>query len=264
MKKQIRLQFLTDEGIAQLKSNFQSNIDKYTSNDHSYFENFLNKNHYLIDSKYVIEDFTENLVYTGNNDYDDFENTKLLYDSMKHLPDYIMMDDRLWAAITHTFMWNYILKRRNNDIFIDDKNKQYNNIFNSFFTHTKNGKKRGTFVNCVSRLWWAGRLSYDNSKENPYELSEELFKKGFASTIVPFSSSNLMGREETRKALLSTVQTLRISQNIDVKRDDLIFGIRYLNLISGSSMLDTMSCTEIKNSLLHFYNNYYNKEKANN
>ena len=260
MAKQIRLKFLTDEGIAQLKANFPNNIEKYLSNDQNYFLNFFEKNHYLVESKYVIDDFTDKLVYTGINDYDDFENTKLIYDSMKNLPDHIMMDDRLWASITHTFMWNYVLKRRKEEIFIEDQKKQYNNLFNSFFTHTKNGKKRGTFVNCVSRMWWAGRLSYDNTRENPYELSEELFKKGFASTIVPFSSSNLVGREETRKALLSTIKTLRTVENIDVKRDDLTFGIRYLNLISGSSMLDTMSYEDIKNSLMNFYKNYYNKK----
>ncbi len=250
MAKEIRLKYLTDNGLAQLKEAFDSNIEYYKSKDQQYFLNYLNTNGYLQDTSYVIEDFTDKLIFTEDLDKDDLNNIKILYTAMKDIPTYVMMEDRFWAAQNHTIMWDYITKR--SEGFRKESKDQRNKLYNSFFTHTKNGKKRGTYVNCVSRLWWAGKLSYDESRENPFELTEELCKTGFASTIVPFSSSNITGRDESRKAILTVVKELREQGKI-VKRDDITYGLKYLNLIAGSSMLDVMSFDEIVELLRRYY-----------
>lgn len=250
----LTLKYLTDDGLADLKASFDKNLDKYITNDQNYFLDYLNKNEYLQDSIYTIEDFRERLVYTNNSDKDDFENIKVIYESMKTLPAYIMMDDRFWSAFNHTVMWDYVLKR--SEGFKEGVNNQRDKIFNSFFTHTRHGKKRGTYVNCVSRLWWAGRLTYDKDRDNPFELTEELCKKGFASTIIPFSSSNITGCEKSRKALLDAIRDLRIN-NIDVKRDDITNGLKYLNCVAGSTLIDLMQYSELKELISNFYNKYY-------
>lgn len=259
MTKEIKLQFLTDEGLAQLKQMFDTNYEQYKNKNHQYFLDYLHSNNYLQDSVYTVRDFTRELQYSYNENEDDFNNIKVVYSALKDIPTYIMMDDRFWAALTHTIMWDYVTKRSlgYKKGIKNDKKK----IYNSFFTHTANGKKRGTYVNCVSRLWWAGKLTYDSECENHFELTNELCKKGFASTIITFSSSNIIGREETRKALLTVIRDLR-QNNIDVKRDDITHAIQYMNLIGGSTMIDTISFSELVEILKKYYFDYYHIVEA--
>lgn len=256
MSKEITLKYLTDEGLAALKESFSSNLKEYISGNQDYFLDFLDKNNYLVDSAYSVEDFTDKLVYTKDNDSDDLTNIAIVYDAMKHIPAYVMMDDRFWAGVTHTIMWEYIRKRRAEDVFANGIQNQEEKIYNSFFTHTKHGMKRGTYVNCVSRLWWAGKLTYDETSTNHYILTEELCKKGFASTIILFSSSNIMGRKEAREALLRTIKKIR-EDGVDVKRDDIVAGIRYMNLVAGSSLIDTMKYEDLKNMIENYYQKYF-------
>lgn len=253
METEIRLQYISTEGLTQLKHSFKNNINEYKNNNQQFFLDYLNDNGYLLDSVYCVSDFLKNLKFTGNNDSDDLHNIQVVYDAMKHIPAYIMMDERFWAGINHTIMWDYILKRREGEAFGENIIDQNRGIFNSFFT---DGKKRGTFVNCVSRLWWAGKLTYEINEPNHYLLTEELCKKGFPSTIVPFSSSNIMGKEELRKGILMVVKKIR-ETGIDVKRNDILWGIRYLNLVGGSSMIDYLSFEEVVDMLKKFYTNFY-------
>ena len=257
MSKEITIQYLSDEGLAMLKQNFGNNLQKYKDNDKKYFIDILNEHNYLIDSTYVIEDFTQNLAFDEDNNVNDLKNIKIVYEAMKNIPLYVMMDDRFWVGINHTIMSDYIMKRRKGEAFGEDIKDERGKIFNSFFPPTKRGKKRGSYVNCVSRLWWAGHLTIDETNiENPYSLTEEVCKTGFASTIVILSSSNILSRKESMIALLRTIKQLR-NDGYDVKRDDLVAGSRYLNLIAGICFIDIMTIEEIQNILNDFYKNYY-------
>ncbi len=253
----IRIKYLTDEGLSYLKTSFNEHLQYYIDNKHDELLELLNSKEYLLDSAYEIDDFTNKLVFLEDTDAADLENIKIVYDAMKDIPDFVMMDDRFWAAINHTFMWDYIRRRRKEEAFSKGVKDQKEAIYNSFFTHTRHGKKRGTFVNCVSRLWWAGRLTYESGNDDKYYLTAELCKKGFPSTIVPFSSSNIMGREETRRALLSVVMELR-KKGIDVKRDDIFAGIRYLNLYAGITIIDMISYDELYDIVERYYKKLYN------
>lgn len=257
MSKEITIQYLSDEGLEMLKQNFDNNLQRYKENDKKYFADILNEHNYLVDSTYIIEDFTQKLVYDEDNNENDLKNIKIVYEAMRNIPLYVMMDDRFWASINHTIMWEYIMKRRKGEAFGEDIKDEREKIFNSFFTHTKHGKKRGTYVNCVSRLWWAGHLTIDETNiENPYSLTEEVCKTGFASTIIILSSSNILSRKESMIALLRTIKQLR-NDGYDVKRDDLVAGSRYLNLIAGIYFIDIMTIEDIQNILNDFYKNYY-------
>lgn len=253
-KEMIRIPYLTDEGLSFLKSEFDNHFIYYQSNRQEDLLNILHEKQYLIESMYEIEDFRSKLSYDKEMDSNDLHNIKVLYTAMKNIPTYVAMDDRFWAGITHTFMWEYIIKRKKKDGFDNsDPDKVRNAYYNSFFTHTKNGKKRGTYVNCVSRLWWAGHLTYaDNFQDNPYELTEEICKTGFPSTLVILSSSNILSRKESIQAFLTVVKEKR-KNGYMLKRQDLVRGIRHLNLIAGITVLDVMSYEEVKEILEEFY-----------
>lgn len=244
------IKVLTEEGLSYLKNNVLDNKTYYISNDKSYFENLLESKGYLIETNYKYVDFESDLVYSGNSDQDDFENIKIVYNAFKHLPAFMMLDDKFWAAQSHTILWNYVQKRR--DDYLRSDKLTDKDIINSFFTHTSHGKKRGTYVNCISRLWWAGKLTYEGERENPYELTYQLCQTGFSSTIVPFSSSNIAGKESSRKALLTVIKEKRDEGKV-VRRDDISYGLRHLNIIGGSSIVDSISYDEILEILRDYY-----------
>lgn len=254
MKEEIRIQYLTDDGLQFLKSEFQNNFIYYKSNNQRYFLNLLSEKQYLVESIYVVEDFRKKLRFDQDQDTNDLQNIQVVYGAMKHIPAYVAMDDRFWAGLTHTYMWDYIFQRKGQDGF-ENKNEEKlrNTYYNSFFTHTKNGKKRATYVNCVARLWWAGHLTYmEENRDNPFILTEELCKTGFASTVLLLSSSNILSRKESMHTFLGVIKEKREQGHI-LKRLDLVKGIKYLNLIAGISLLDIMSQGEMKEILDEYY-----------
>jgi|LSQX01.1.fsa_nt_gb hypothetical protein len=252
-----RLQYVSEDGLSFLKQNFDDNLQEYIDNNQHFFLDKLKNNNYLLDSPYVVEDFTKRLSFSENTDEDDLENVQIVYEAMKNIPAFVMMDDRFWTGMNHTLMWDYIHKRRKDEAFTSGVANQRDKIFNSFFTHTRHGKKRGTYVNCVSRLWWTGHLTYNKQDgSNPYALTAEVQKTGFASTILLLSSSNILSRHEAMTSLLKTIRKLRMD-GVNVKRDDIIAGIKYLNLTAGSSLIDIMSDNEIGELLMGFYGKYY-------
>lgn len=263
MGNEIRLKYLSEEGLANLKRDFEVNLSKYQQNDQNYFIEYLNKKNFLLDSAYIIPDFQNHLVFSSDKDSNDLTNIKVVYEAMKNIPTYIALDDRFWAGINHTYMWDYIMKRREEEAFANNLTNKNEKIYNSFFTHTKHGKKRGTYVNCVSRLWWAGYLTYDETNsQNHYELTAEICKTGFASTIILLSSSNILNRHEAMHALLKTIKKKR-NEGYKVSRNDIVDGIRYLNLIAGMSLIDLLIEDEICELLEKYYNNYLKYSEKN-
>lgn len=253
MSNIIRLQYITDEGVANLKNNFTVNLPHYKSKDNKIFLNYLKDNNYLLESAYECNDFFSDLKYSKDSNHLDLENIKTVYSAMKDIPASVAFDERLWVGMTHTIMWEYIKKRRKEEAFDYNGKNQQDKIYNSFFTYTKHGKKRGTFVNCVSRLWWAGYLSYDeDNKENPFELTEQICKTGFSSTIVLLSSSNILSRKETIIAVLSVTKKRREAGYI-ITRNDLVGAVKYLNLVAGITLLDLLGRDEIEEMIDDYY-----------
>ena len=251
MQDTIKLQYITDEGVARLKADFKSNLQHYKAKDNSYFLQYLKEGNYLLDSPFECSNFVKDLKFSKDTDVAELENIKTVYTALKGIPTFVAMDERLWTGMTHTLMWDYVKKRRKDEAFTDGVKNQEDAIFNSFFTVTKHGKKRGTFINCVSRLWWIGYLSYDkDNADNPFWLTELISRAG---TIIPISSSNILSRKETLFAVLSITKKKR-EEGHSIKRDDMFRAISYLNLFAGMAVLDSLGRDEIEAMVDAYYN----------
>lgn len=169
----------------------------------------------------------------------------------------IAIDEKIWAALLHTYLFDFVCEKRKD--FLDETVRDYQNkIYNSFFTYTKHGKRRGTFVNCVASLYWGAEMVYaPDNRDDPYGLLREIAATGYPSTIVIFSSSRILGRRETCIGFLKAIHKLRLAQKWNVDRPAVVSGIKYLNLIAGLSMLDMRSEEEIENMTETFYQGYF-------
>ena len=253
MTNKIQLKYVTEEGITMLKGSFLDDIDHYKNNDHKYFLDKLNRGTYLKDSAYSVSDFTKELKYDEDEDICDAYNVKVLHEALKDIPTYILMDERFWVGLNFTIMWDYIYKRRKTDVFDKKDTVKEETIYNCFFTHTRHGLKRGTYVNCVSRLFWAGELAYDSSNSNHYELVEQICQTGFPSTILLLSSSNILCRKDTMTGFLKATKDVRAA-GTNINRNKLVKVVRELNLIAGISILDLYPKDKIIGIAKEIYN----------
>lgn len=250
---EVRIKFITHQGIEMLKNSFREDIDKYIKGDKKYFLDKLEEGGFLQDTPYVVDDFTPELKNPSDENYMDVENSAILHKALKDIPEYIMTDERIWTGLCYTHMWDYVIKRRD---ILKSSTEDYNDIFDSFFlTLGKNSIKRSLYVHCVARLWWTGHLVYDEQAKDPYHLLKQLDFNGnaFAGTVVPFSSSNIASRKETCLGVLGAVERVR-NEGVKVPRDTILRANKYLNIYCGVSIIDILTRQEVADLL---YNNYF-------
>lgn len=235
----IKLKYITENALYDLKTEFHNYKEHYKDESNEWFINHLNKTGGLSESRIECENFIDKLSY--NNDYtiSDFENTKIIYNALKHLNPSTASDERLWVGLAHTQLWNFIKYRRKSEIESGDEN----DIQNSFFF--MRGNKRSLYVNCISRLWWTGYLTYDEDAEDPYHLTELICKNAFASTIVLVSSNNFISNKNIAKGYLMSLKEREKAEG-RIGRYHFVKAAKYLNNLGSVTLLDNLEAVEIK------------------
>lgn len=240
------LQYVTKATLDDLQLNFKSYKEHYVNQDKKWFNNYFKENNGLISCDKEFPDFQMNLDATGidmskkHPEYglNEIENIKILYGALKDLPLSVAWDERFWTGLSHTVLWDYIWFRRKSEIQsgVDkDIKSSYLRII---------AGRRGVFVNCVSRLWWAGYLTYDDSRENPYELTRLLAQKAFPSQMVLLSSRNFTSNRDIMHGILRALLDYE-KLGYQVNRAAFETILTYLNNISAVTILDFLSEEEI-------------------
>lgn len=163
----MKLNYVTDNALAELKVNAKSNIDYYKKGNKEWFNKYFEDNNGLKEE--LFPGNTIELVCEGEYIDTDFENIKRMYGGLKDIiSPKIAIDERLWVGLAHSTYWDYVQYRQKEQIA--SKKGKIETSF--FFTY---GPRRSAYVNCLSRLWWAGYLFYDDECENnPWHLVRAL------------------------------------------------------------------------------------------
>ena len=123
----------------------------------------------------------------------DIKNTKILYQAMRNLTDSEATEERLWSCMAHGAFWDFMRDKFKYDI---ESNSRFtfkeSTILNRYFFNTKShGWKRSMQLNILSRMWWTGRLCYDEkNKKDPFHYLE-LFESAFSHKVINTFSSNI-------------------------------------------------------------------------
>jgi len=134
--------------------------------------------------------------------------------------------------------WGFIKYRRKDELSSGDSEK----IKTSFFF--TRGIKRSNFINCLSRLWWAGKLCYDPDSINHYRAADLICGSAFASNMVLLSSSNVTANKHVFLGLIDCLIKRRDAGET-IGRYHYVNALRYLNSLGGSFLLDTIPREEI-------------------
>jgi len=234
----MQISYLTDEALATLRGQLPDNIECYASGDLDFFYDILESiNGIKKDTTLVFPDFT--LDETSDYSISDMYNVRTLYTAMRTLPPAVACDERLWVALAHGFFWDYVQYRQADQIASREESK----IATSFFF--TNGHRRSLYVNCLSRLWWAGHLTYDEAnKEDPFALTDLITKRAFPSTITLFSSSNMTANPNIGLGVLDSIKKRELAGE-EIERKHFVGPLRYLNSMGGITVLDVFSRQEI-------------------
>lgn len=239
------LEYLTNDMLNSLKINFSTNKKYYQQNDRMWFQKQFESSGGLQKSKIECEDFE--LDFGDDHNSSDYKNITVLYTALKHLPLSLAVDERLWSGMAHGQFWDYVQYRRKKELETDDDQK----IKNSFFF--TRGVKRSAHINCLSRLWWAGYLTYDSTSNNPFGLTKLLCDGAFASTIVLLSSSNLTANRELCLGLLNSIKK-RQDSGEKIKREHYVEATKYLNGMGSVTILDCLARVEVEMLIDELFN----------
>lgn len=98
----------------------------------------------------------------------EFEAAKLLFEAYSDIKPLIASSDTFWSYLSHVDLFRYCKKRW--PIENADVKEEY--IKDHYFLNTQSRMVR----NAIAALWWWVYFSYDDGRENPYELTEILFR----------------------------------------------------------------------------------------
>lgn len=151
--------------------------------------------------------------------------------------------EKFWLGMIMTYYKDYLYYRLN-----DKLSKNKDERIKTALTSYKNGLKRALFVNVLSRLWWVGHLTYDATREDPYEHIKFFCESDFSARAVIFFLSNFTSKKEQGLGILSAIYRLK-QDGVDIKRDHFVQANKYLNLIGGVTLLDLKTRAEVEEKI---------------
>lgn len=243
--------FMKKDSIDSLLINFDEAKPHYVSNDRDWFEQRLVRERGLRYTRFTFPDFvlTCGAGEATEDEYaaTDAENVRIIYDAMHDLPVATAVDQRFWSGLCHTNLWDFIQYRRRKALA---SGKDLDIKSSYFFMR---GVKRSAHVHCVSRLWWAGRLTFDEqNRENPYALTHLLTDNAFASRVMLLSSSNFTANKSITLGILDAIEEQSAS-GIPLKREHFVGATKYLNRMGAITVLDYLDRKRVRSIISAYF-----------
>lgn len=114
------------------------------------------KNEVVLESG--IEFDYQELICEGDYRETDVENAKIIYNSLKHLNTVEVSQETIWFTLINTVYQDFLFYRLSSEIEI----KKIERIKSgTLFTQ---GEPRSLIVHILSRLWWLGYYTMDDSR----------------------------------------------------------------------------------------------------
>jgi hypothetical protein len=178
------------------------------------------------ESRFIVDPPPILLLPDGEGNLHDAENARRIFNWLKELSPSTAMEERLWACLTHTVFPEYMAKRWP-VTSASTIGRRYLLEGQSFAALSRNG---------ISRLWWAGYLTLDKARSDPFELTDVLFLR---QDIQVSLLERAIGKcHNVRHAVLDFFLRNRewLEEESFGKRVQVI--LRELNLLGGVMILD--------------------------
>ncbi len=189
------------------------------------------------DTKYTFPDEPLN---PSKASADEMNSIIAVFGSMKDLPNAVAMDERLWAGLAIDLCWDYVRKRWDiAELFEKGDGSVKNKVLDHFFY--KQGPRRSFTRNAISRLWWLGKLTYDEGHSDPYHRTRVVTAD--LGYVVDLLERNFSNNPRISAEFVDAVEAARaeVAPNGGViVRPELRMLCKYLNMLGGVYVLDNL------------------------
>lgn len=232
------IKFLEEDSLLALKSNLPQIASKFALLNNTWIEEYFGHSPFL-DSKFTVEEFILDMSQ-AKPFLTEFENVQRVYNRLIFLSDSQASDERLWAGLCLTSFWSYTQYRWDIVTKCTPDNIQQHFFFGF-------GARRSLTRNAVSRLWWIGRLTYDETRSDHYELTRFVCEN--SDYIMHILERNTSNNPMIIKAFLSSLLAAR-NEGLSINTDTVGNLSKYLNLLGGTYILDCLPREVIYNKIL--------------
>ena len=169
---------------------------------------------------------------------DELANVRTLYLGLKDIPPAIAMDERLWAGLALAHYWSYVRVRWEiAETLKHSRKKGVARILEHFaFAHNP---RRSFTRNAISRLWWLGRMTYDESLADPFSRTRVVMQD--LGYIIDLLERNFSNNPYISRQFIDAVESARrevAPSGCVILRSELRTLCKHLNMIGGVYILD--------------------------
>ncbi len=227
----MKLKIFSEDSLISIKTNTEHIYKNFLKKGNAAIEEYIQGEGVLLETSFDLDDFDLDTSQTKSS-LTDLENIKRVYKHVRFLSESQASDERMWASLCFGRYSEY-MKYRWPAENANDMANHY--LFNYSI-------QRSLFRNGISRLWWMGKITYDQNRTDPYELTQ------FVCTDTDYMES-VFGRNFTKNpsVMRGMLSALLDAQKSGIKIDR--FTVReiskYINILGGTYILDCLSYDDI-------------------
>lgn len=234
----MKLTFLEDDSLIALKSNLSKLYTRFASPDAEWITEYFGRSPF-IETKYSVDDFSLDMSQ-DKPELTEFENVQRLYNRLSFLSASRASDERLWAGLCINHFWKYTQYRWK----IAEKCTLESVKDHFFFGQSA---RRSLTRNAIARLWWIGHLTYDPSRNDPYELTRFVCES--SDHILHILERNPSNNQMITRAFVLAILTAR-KEGYAINTNVVGELSKYLNLLGGTYILDCLPESKIYDKIL--------------
>lgn len=238
----MKLQFVSSGNISIIKSNLNIWVNNFKQDSLDWLQQELENPLFIDTELQEIPDFSLD-ISEDKSFLTDAENARRIYGNLYFLSDSQASDERLWIGLCLGPFWNYVKYRWD----IDRKCTVEHLKEHVFFKKEKESMRRCLMRNAISRLWWIGRLTYDENRSDPWELTK---------FVCEYSDHNMHIMERNSSHNPSIIRPF-LNALIDARAEGFLINTdavgelaKYLNLLGGIYILDCLPKQRIYDKIL--------------
>lgn len=246
------LKYFDETVYGNLFADIKNNIDFYTSSDVELKDLLPNIPYYgesTISANLPSELDFKNDMNTDEKNKSDIVNTRFIYEALKTLSPLVATNGYLWSYLCHTKYKKYVIARWIKNPEDEDKHeKTVETIKKRFFCSAN--KKDVMRMNAISRLWWAGYLTFDEKHGDQYHLTKILFTG--QQICADILDTPFCGNKTIITGILLAIEQYKgeVAENIN---SELVRKcIKYFRRYAAVTNVDFLSETEIQNIIFKY------------
>lgn len=233
----MNLQFINWDDLNAIKENLEQYKSKFSLPSNAWIEEELGHSPFL-STKYPMPDIHLDMSQPPKDAHlSDAVNAQEIYSKLSFLSDSQASDERLWAGMCLSSFYEYVQYRW--------KPKSTQEIKAHYFFGF--GPRRSLTRNAISRLWWIGRLTYDEKQPDHWALTKFVCEN--QNYIVDILERNTSNNISVIRPFISAIIEAR-EQGLEVNKQTVADLSKYLNLLGGIYILDCLPFDIIYSKIL--------------